>query len=113
MFGPPPCLDFEFRKLVQQSRIEDEESLPTVIDELNDNDASNNTEMDLINGMDDIDTDVISFVRQLSDDIASNGLNDMSSRQTVHNRHDLIRKTATDNYLATAHEKMKTSRQHY
>ena len=114
MFEQPPRSDSEFWKMVQQSRIEDEENLPTPINELNDDGVSYNTEMNSMNGMDDIDADIISLVYQLSDDVASNQLNDMSSCQTVENEHYLIRKTATDNYLATALKKNEDiSRQHY
>ena len=108
MFVQLPRSDSAFWKLVQQNKIEDEENLPTSIDELNDDDAANNTKMNPINDMDCINADVISLVHQLSDDIASNRLNNMSSCQTVLNGHDRIRKTGTDNYLATAHKKMKT-----
>ena len=65
---------------------------------MNDDDASNNTGTDSINGKDDVDAELISFVHQLSDDAASNRLNEMSSSQTVQNGHDLIRKTITDNH---------------
>ncbi|CAF1488215.1 unnamed protein product, partial [Didymodactylos carnosus] len=48
-----------------------------------------------------VDSDVISLVEKLTDDVVCNSIVGLSSR------HDLIRKTATNNYLNTANKKIK------
>ncbi|CAF2691319.1 unnamed protein product [Rotaria sp. Silwood2] len=120
MFGQRPRSDSDFWKLVQEAGIEDEENLPIPVDESNDNmidDALDNP-ID-INAH--IDTEVVELLKQLSDDMSSYSSTSSSSKlpnsstaltssatvATTPTRHDKIRKTATDHYLATANKKMK------
>ncbi|CAF3902852.1 unnamed protein product [Rotaria sp. Silwood1] len=121
MFGQRPRSDSDFWKLVQEAGIEDEENLPTPVDELNDDmvdDAPDNP-----NDIDEhIDTEVVEINEQLFDNLSSyssttsslqliNASTPLTSSSadatTTSTRHDKIRKIATDHYLATANKKMK------
>jgi transposase InsO family protein len=70
MFGQAPRSDSDFWKIVRENGIEDEEHLPTQVDDLED-DLINNQIVDPINFDNGIDNDVITLLNQLSDDAAS------------------------------------------
>jgi hypothetical protein len=76
MFGQAPRSDSDFWKLVRESGINDEEHLPTPVDELND-DLIDNQNVNRINFDHDayndhgIDNDIIALVNQLSDEASS------------------------------------------
>ncbi|CAF1680811.1 unnamed protein product [Rotaria magnacalcarata] len=100
MFGQAPRSESDFWKLVYDNGIEDEESLPTPIAELND-DLIDDKDDNRITSDDSIDSEVIDLVSQLSADACSHSLISTPSR------HSAIRTVATDHYLATANKKMK------
>jgi transposase InsO family protein len=113
MFGQPPRCDSEYWRLVCQSEINDEDSLPTPVAESED-DLNGGKDYGSINSDEDIDTEVASLVDQLSDDVVSYSLintpsitHSSSIIATTSEKHDIIRKTATNHYLATANKKMK------
>ncbi|CAF3196073.1 unnamed protein product [Rotaria socialis] len=110
MFGQQPRSDSDFWKLVHQSGIDDEEDLPTPIDELND-DLIEDRDDNPINLDEVVDTDIVDLVRQLSDNVSSISLINApaasSTKTTTSTKHSTIRKAATDHYLATANKKMK------
>ncbi|CAF3937206.1 unnamed protein product [Rotaria sp. Silwood1] len=107
MFGQTPRSDSDYWKLVSKNGIDDENDLPTPVAVSTDylNDGKSDT---LINVDEDLDLEVIELVKKLSDDIVSslNAEPSISSSVTSQ-KHDIIRKTATDHYLATANKKMK------
>ncbi|CAF5031553.1 unnamed protein product, partial [Rotaria sp. Silwood1] len=102
MFGQTPRSDSDYWKLVSKNGIDDENDLPTPVAVSTDylNDGKSDT---LINVDEDLDLEVIELVKKLSDDIVSslNAEPSISSSVTSQ-KHDIIRKTATDHYLATA-----------
>ncbi|CAF4274420.1 unnamed protein product, partial [Rotaria magnacalcarata] len=92
MFGQAPRSESDFWKLVYDNGIEDEESLPTPIAELND-DLIDDKDDNRITSDDSIDSEVIDLVSQLSADACSHSLISTPSR------HSAIRTVATDHYL--------------
>ena len=110
MIGQRLRSDSDFWKLVHEAGIEDEENLPTSVDEINN---------DMIDDLS--DNEVAELVIQLSDTVHSYSSKTSSSKLiitstasassstvvTTPTRHDKIRKIATDHYLATANKKMK------
>ncbi|CAF2061660.1 unnamed protein product [Rotaria magnacalcarata] len=120
MFGQRPRSDSEFWKLVHEAGIDDEENLPTPVDEIN-NDMIDDTPDDAVNANQDIDNDVAELFVQLSEDvhlyfsktsptkliITSTASVSPSTIVTTPTRHDTIRKNATDHYLVPENKKMK------
>ncbi|CAF4944164.1 unnamed protein product, partial [Rotaria magnacalcarata] len=70
MFGQAPRSESDFWKLVYDNGIEDEESLPTPMAELND-DLIDDKDDNRITSDDGIDSEVIDLVSQLSADACS------------------------------------------
>ncbi|CAF1429135.1 unnamed protein product [Rotaria sordida] len=118
MFGQAPRSDSDYWKLVKQNGIDNEDDLPTPVaqskDDSTDDKSMNSNDLKddkSINLDDDLDEEVVQLVNQLSDDVVSS-LNEPSSTSSsivtiTSKKHDIIRKAATDHYLATANKKMK------
>ncbi|CAF4812738.1 unnamed protein product [Rotaria sp. Silwood2] len=103
MFGQRPRSDSDFWKLVQEAGIEDEENLPTPVDESNDNmidDALDNP-ID-INAH--IDTEVVELLKQLSDDVSS--YSSTSSSSKLPNSSTALTSSATVATTPTRHDKI-------
>ncbi|CAF3756688.1 unnamed protein product [Rotaria socialis] len=119
MFGQRLISDSEFWKLVHEAGIDDEENLPTPVDEIN-NDMIDDTPDDEVNANQDIDNDAAELVVQLSEDahsyssersptkltITSTASVSSSTAVTTPTTHDKIRKNTTDHYLVTANKKI-------
>ncbi|CAF2632946.1 unnamed protein product [Rotaria sp. Silwood2] len=73
MFGQPPRSDSNFWKLVKENEVIDEESLPTPVNDFND-DITEDKRDDFHDYADIIDKDVIQLVQQLSDDAAASAI---------------------------------------
>ena len=109
MFDQAPRCDSEYWSLVYQCDINDEDDLPTPVEELNDEKGG-----DSANSDEGIDVEVANLVSQLSDDVVSylttatpSTSKISSTTATTSSKHDMIRKIASDHYLATANKKMK------
>jgi hypothetical protein len=110
IFGQSPRSDSEFWKLVYENGIEDEEHLPTIVAETED-DLINDQNDNRLNRDERIDNEVIALVNQLSDDVSSYSIINKPSTPMPSSiititptRHATIGSSATDHYLATANK---------
>ena len=110
MFGQEPRSNSDFWKLVQEKEIFDEENLPTPVAYSNDN-IVHNKQDDFNNCADIVEDEMIELVQKLSDNVVADSLVNHSLAQTPfvespRTTHNIIRKSATDNYLNVANKKM-------
>ena len=110
MFGQEPQSNSDFWKLVQEKEIFDEENLSTPVAYSNDN-IVHNKQDDFNDCADIVEDEIIELVQKLSDNVVAGSLVNHSLGQipfveSPRTTHNIIRKSATDNYLNVANKKM-------